>query len=218
MATTCGVIDVPCICRIEISNRRTNQPEGMVFTMNQDIIEDYTSSDASPALAFIGYLKAITTGDSRAISDFESMFGKDYMGMGAVIVVITLLGKYAPNPELYLSLYENEFYRHPVRPRNRAARVFINDVLDTYMNAHRVSVLDTEDFEGFPDLAEEDNGTVLAMLSPELHHAKFKRIVYVQGIGYAVANLVAFIAYAAEVTVQSILDDIHVAYLENDNS
>ena len=190
----------------------------MVFTMNQDIIEDYTSSDASPALAFIGYLKAITTDDSRAISDFESTFGKNYMGMGAAIVVITLLGKYAHNPEVYLHLYGHSVYRRAFRTRTRVAQVFINDMLDTYENAYLVDEDDVEKTGGFPDLAEEDNGTVLAMLSPELHHAKFKRLVYVQGIGYAVANLVASVAEAADVTVRQILDGLHVAYLENDNS
>lgn len=186
--------------------------------MNKDIIEDYTSNDASPALAFIGYLKAITTGDRQAISDFESTFGKNYMGMGAAIVVITLLGKYAHNPEVYLHSYGHVIYRRTFRPRARAAQVFINDMLDTYENASVVDEDDVEETGGFPDLSEEDNGTVLAMLSPELHHAKFKRLVYVQGIGYAVANLVFSVAEAAGVTVKQILDGLHVAYLENGNS
>lgn len=189
----------------------------MVTTVIQEIIDDFDDTGASPALAFIGYLKAITTDDRQSARDFESNFGKQYMGMGACLVTFSVLVKHAKNPALYLYSYERAMYRRAFFPRKRAGRTFINDMLAIFENAPHVDEYDTELINEF-DPAVKNNETMLAAIPLHLGHNRFKRVTYVQGVGYAVANLINSISMASNVTVRDILSGLHVSYLGGGNS
>ena len=210
-------VDVFLLRRIEIDISREVQPESMVTAVIQEIIDDFDDTGASPALAFIGYLKAITTDDKQSIRDFESTFGKKYMGTGACLVTFSVLIKHAQNPAIYLHSYEHAMYRRAFSPRKRAGQTFINDMLSIFEKAPQADEYDSELINEF-DPAVENKETVMALIPLNLEHNRFKRVTYVQGVGYAVANLIDSIAVASNITVRDILSGLHVSYLDGGNS
>jgi hypothetical protein len=171
-------------------------------------IDDVEPGGASPALAAIGYVKSIVEGDKRALANFESTFGKEYMGFGNAMIAVSVLTRYVDDPLVYAHQFGHAFYRHAYSPSNRAARDFMFSVCDMFENS---SVYDENGDEIDGD--EDPSRVVRARLTLMLDNSKHFRVPYIRGSGYAVANLINSIARDAQVPEKKILAELHHAYL-----
>lgn len=164
---------------------------------------DFSERPSAPALTMIGYIRAVINNDKKTTDIIEESFDSTYMCAGGLQIAVLVAANYTDNPAGLYELVRDTSPRRPLRRRDRAARDFLGNLIDSL-----------DEYEMLEEISgDQENG-------PTFDHrdiiSKYPTKHLVRGIGVAVADIVLFTSYLHSEDPDTIIDSIYSAYLNHE--